>query len=55
MDRNECIKSGRHTTKGGTKSTDIVEIGNELVTYEDTDCPHCGTPADRRIINRTRL
>lgn len=55
MDRKECIKSGRHTKKGGTKSTDIVQIGNELVTYEDIDCPFCGTPADRSIINRQRL
>ena len=32
MDRNKCIKSGQHTAKGGTKSKDIVQIGDELVT-----------------------
>jgi hypothetical protein len=55
MDRNKCIRTGQHTTVGGSKSKDIVEIGDELVTYEDTDCPHCGTPADRKIINRQKI
>jgi protein-disulfide isomerase len=52
MDRKECMKKGQHTTAGGKKEKDAVEIGPEIVIYEDTICPHCGTPADRQIVNR---
>jgi hypothetical protein len=54
MDRKECMKSGKHNGNGG-KEIDIVQIGNELVTYEDTLCSNCGTPYDRVIKNRSAL
>lgn len=51
MDRRECMKSGKHNGNGG-KSSGVVPIGNEIVWYEDTLCSNCGTPYDRRIVNR---
>lgn len=54
MDRDKCIKSGNHNGNGG-KSKDIVEIGDELVTYEDTNCSNCGTPYSREIVNRSKM
>ncbi len=38
-----------------SKSTDIVEIGNELVTYEDTYCADCDRVVERKIINRSKI